>query len=516
MLTRSLRGLAALLAAASFLACSDSPENTPDAGTSPPADSGTDSGTPGDGGTDDAGSGVSFRPIVHTIDENGQVSVGQVGAWLDFPEPAALVPGGLDDGGVKVYAARHVGGGYFIPDVPQGHYLLRFNDTHLWTDARQVELRHTMVQRPSLEWEVPAGTALDLSISGLAPWNEGGDMLRLSAPNGGPVIEDLRLSAAVHFGGSPPAPGATQVDVRVSQFFTRLDGARGDSLWVQQLSEIAGIDGEHPYKRVVRSFHQPAVPFTPGQVTPLAVALSGGTERMVSFSLDRTAFAQQLRGGHPEASGLTSMAWSIGARPGAEPFARYPNNPELAFAYVYDTEPLVPFDVSFLDAFPGHWRRVASVATTADVRLTSSSGSFTHLLSLQRHDTLEEVGETGTLAPRLGPVRNLRINGQGATGELTGVGVTPTVSWDPPALGTATRYFVQVTPLVREGQFFSEGVQSPAIATSTTELRLPPGWVSGTHFVVKVTATRGAGTRSPTEGMLPLDLAEASTGILSP
>jgi hypothetical protein len=463
---------------------------------------------PEDSGTDIVGEGVRFEPVVHFIDESGHVQVWQAGASIGEPEPAALVPGGLPDGGVKVYSARHVGiDGYAIPGVPEGPYFLRFNGTHLWTDARQVKLHRTLVQRSSLDWTVPAGTALDLRVSGLVPWQPA-DILRLSAPNGSIPAEDLRLSTATDFGGSLPQPGATQFDVRVSRFVTLLDGAQGDSLWVQQLSESPGIDGGHAFTRVVRSFHQPAVPLTPGQAIPLDVGLTGGNERSVSFSLDVAAFETQLRGAHAKSGGLRSINWAIGARPGAEPFARLGSAPELAFASTSIDVPLAPYTVSFLDAFPEHWRRVAHVSSSTQVRLTSGAATYSSTLFLGRYDTLEGLTEAGTLAPRLGPVRNLRINGQSASDGLTGVGSTPTVSWDPPELGTATRYFIHVTPL--------GGSLRAHVVTSETQVRLPLGLVPGTQFLVKVTATRGAGTASPYEGELPLDLAEAITGILSP
>ncbi|MBZ4416824.1 fibronectin type III domain-containing protein [Myxococcus sp. RHSTA-1-4] len=506
--------MVALFATVSLLACSSEPEVDTDAGTPPPDDSGTSEET--DSGTEPVGEGIRFNPTVHIIDERGQGAVMQTGAWTDAPSPAALVPGGLPDGGVRVYPARHVGvEGYVVPGVPEGEYLLRFNDTLLVTDARQVELRSTMVQRPSLEWSVPTGTALDLRVSGLAPWRSS-DILRLSSPNGSTPMEDLRLSTAEHFGGTLPTAGATGLDVRVSRFLSLLDGSKGDSLWVQQLSESAGIDGGHSFTRVVRSFHQPAVPLTPGTATSLDVALTGGTERTVSFSVDGAAFAAQLEATHPDAQGLGSLNWAIGARPGAEAFARLGSHPELAFASTSIDVPLAPYTVSFLDAFPEHWRRVAHVSSSTRVRLTSGGAAYQRTLVLQRADTLEGLVEAGTLAPRLGPVRNLRINGQDATAARSGVGTTPLVSWDPPELGTATRYFVRVTPLLQQGAGFTAGTSRTLLVTSKTEVRLPPGLVSGSHFVVTVTATRGAGTRSPHEGELPLDMAEATTGILSP
>lgn len=176
MSNRTQPRLAALLAAVSLLACASFPDDETDAGPPPAADSGTDAG---DSGTEPVGETIRFNPTVRIIDESGTVTVLQEGAWIGEEAPAALVPGGLSDGGLRVYPAQHVGAdGYVVEGVPEGYYLLRFNNTHLWTDARQVELRSTQVQRSDLDWTVPAGTALDLRITGLAPWQPSDSLQR--------------------------------------------------------------------------------------------------------------------------------------------------------------------------------------------------------------------------------------------------------------------------------------------------------------------------------------------------
>ncbi len=505
------------LVAWSTLACSPSPENPPDAGTTAP-DAGTpsssnDAGT--DGGDLPTGPGVRFNPLVRIVDEGSQVTEMQEGAYLDSPPPAALVPDG--DGGFQEFRARHVGvDGYVIPGVAEGPYYLRFNDTYLWTDEREVQLRTTIVQRPDLNWSVPAGTALRLKATGLVPW-QATDLLRLSAPNGGSASEDRRFSTAEDFGGTPPAPGATQLDVRIAGFVTLPEGSKGDSLWVQQLSGSPGLDGGLPFTALVRSTQQTAFTLVPGETTSLDVALAEqGQQRTLAFTVDGAAFQAQARATHPEASGLNSLSWAIGTRPGSEPFARLGSHPELAFASVPIDVPLAPYTVRYRDAFPGSWLKVGHVSARTLARLTSGTSSWSHPLSVARYEQVGAMEVAGTLAPRLGPPRNVRINGQPASGPLSGVGGSPVVSWDAPELGTPTRYFVHVVLLRPQGNGFVPQPGRAYVVTSGTEVRLPPALVAGgSPFVLKVTAARGAGTRSPYEGELPLDVAETTTGILT-
>ena len=108
------------------------------------------------------------------------------------------------------------------------------------------------------------------------------------------------------------------------------------------------------------------------------------------------------------------------------------------------------------------------------------------------------------------PARNLRVNGVDAA---KGLGGAPVLSWDPPALGPATRSFVSILKYVRGRYTLSESGRY--LITTGTELQLPPEVLPGGSFVIKVTAAGGAGTYSPHEGTLPLDVAEAGTGLLS-
>ena len=479
-----------------------------------------------DGGNDvDAGveetvyPSVRFNPIARFVDESGAVYSGQAGAWLGFGAPAALIPDAMAAGGFRSSLAIHAGiEGYVIPNVPEAAYYLRFNDTYVWSDARQQDLVSTLVQRHDLDWSVPTGTGVQLHVTGLAPW-KASDMLRLSSPNGGTPMEDRRLVTPEDFGGTAPTVGATQLDVRFTRFLTLLEGGKGDSLWVQQLSERPAVESAQPYTATVRSFRQPAFSLVARQVAPLDAPLEGGTERHVSFAVNVAAFDTVAQGAHPAAKGprlgrTTGHFWAIGARPGAEPFARLGANPELAFAPVSIDLERAQYEVSFLDAFPQEWRRVMMFSTGAMVSYGTAENPTLHPFLIQRYDTLDDVPTGAPLAPRLGAPRNLRVNGAPASGTLTGIGRSPVVSWDPPALGTPTRYFVELLTYAPGRNLSSTGKY---LITGGTELRLPAEVVpTDSGFVIKVVATRNAGTRSPYEGELPLDLAEAATGLLTP
>ena len=99
-------------------------------------------------------------------------------------------------------------------------------------------------------------------------------------------------------------------------------------------------------------------------------------------------------------------------------------------------------------------------------------------------------GLFGSVAPRVGPVRDPSIDGMDATAELTVPSTTPTVRWSPPAIGAPDAYIVSV---YRVGG----GLTGRLVASFTTaqpELALPAGVMEAgqTHYL-RITAEQDAG-----------------------
>jgi hypothetical protein len=95
--------------------------------------------------------------------------------------------------------------------------------------------------------------------------------------------------------------------------------------------------------------------------------------------------------------------------------------------------------------------------------------------ALATPQTLLVDGSRPTIAPRVGPAQDVRINGLPATGKLTGVGQSPVVSWTPPSLGVASRYTLRVYELVATATGGTSRVTVANLSTPQTQLRLPPG-----------------------------------------
>jgi hypothetical protein len=85
------------------------------------------------------------------------------------------------------------------------------------------------------------------------------------------------------------------------------------------------------------------------------------------------------------------------------------------------------------------------------------------------------VASTLSLAPLLGKVRNVRINGRPTTGPLSGLGTTMKITWDAPALGTVTGYTVYIRDVSGAEESHDAEVK---LGAAQRELTLRPEWVS--------------------------------------
>ncbi len=126
------------------------------------------------------------------------------------------------------------------------------------------------------------------------------------------------------------------------------------------------------------------------------------------------------------------------------------------------------------------------------------------------------VGAT-EMAPMISPVRNVRVNGDSAAVARTGVGRSPTVSWDAPSLGTASSYAVTIQPIVRDGAGFRI-VAASTFRTTGTSIKLPAFATGAGSYVLTVTAISSGDrdlTQRPLIGSLPYASADYVTAQIT-
>jgi hypothetical protein len=122
------------------------------------------------------------------------------------------------------------------------------------------------------------------------------------------------------------------------------------------------------------------------------------------------------------------------------------------------------------------------------------------------------------ITPSISPVQNAQINGQSLDAAAAGVGTSPTVTWQPPAIGTATSYRVVVSAV----EASSMGVNVRPVATlhtRSTSIRIPAPVMTSGSYVLTITAIAAGGadlTSRPFVGALPYASADHVTALITP
>jgi hypothetical protein len=243
--------------------------------------------------------------------------------------------------------------------------------------------------------------------------------------------------------------------------------------------------GGETYKAIGKVY-KPA-PFTmfDGQMTTLTGSFEDVPPKTLSIDFKRSAFAGLAKEIHPSITLPTTNLYAYSESGGATQTAGL-SPTVLDFSSI--AEPVTDFagDLSYGNPFPSAWGLVAS--GRADVTLSvmlPGAASPNELSGSVYCRTLFKDGAPVTLAPRLGPVKNILVNGQATVDWLKGAGLKPTVSFSPPATGTAKVYHVLVRKLDPKGTSKLAG----SVSTPETSVVLPDGILkAGGYYYVRVVA----------------------------
>jgi hypothetical protein len=176
-------------------------------------------------------------------------------------------------------------------------------------------------------------------------------------------------------------------------------------------------------------------------------------------------------------------------------------------------------DVRATNAFPTEWARAAEVSLSFPVPIVVPGGMKPAIInaSSRRVDLADNLLD-GPVMPVLGPPGAVTIAGRAASEPLTDVGLTPTVSFSAPSLGTPTLYVV----FVRLLSATVENVTWSTVATIYTEetsFRMPPELLNrGQSYSLSVMAlaAKGAAIGSPFRRGFPYASADHVTARISP
>ncbi|HEX4382662.1 MAG TPA: hypothetical protein VH083_06925 [Myxococcales bacterium] len=448
-----------------------------------------------------------------------------------------VIPDATQPSGYKAVAVTVGADSTFsVPGVPFGDYFIQVDlvssrilgsDTVLVSDRMLYEastntpdLSMVLAKRAGASPINALGsddTMTTLSFSGLAPISSQ-DTFKFFATQ-------YFLNANFPERELSPAPdaGSTQFSAGIfwdeRAFGVRPVAAKGDAEYViqrRQTTDAGVTDQETLSFAKVSDFTY--VDGGPNSMTAVFAAPSqtGALPSELQFS----AFDAMSDAIHPDAGGSTAdFTQPTIAVVGIPHSATFPNQP---ITLMPGPPIIVDFglDSEFLiDQAPQafQFKSLAFPSPTADVTLSPAAASFPHFLDANWQESAEVLyfwdvplagSATNTftmtgggfyrsfappaqlpspVAPQLGPPSAPLLNGTNAFNFQTGVGTQPTISWSPPALGTASKYFVTVVPAT---SFKDNDIASLTVVLyDKTSLKLPDGFLkAGTPYCGIITA----------------------------
>jgi hypothetical protein len=272
------------------------------------------------------------------------------------------------------------------------------------------------------------------------------------------------------------------------------DAGKGDVVWFYQAAHRTVGSGAAAavYRPATKFARVSSLTLSDGAAATLDVPLApvpqtGNMSADVRYS-QFAALAPQV---NPAATS-DQFALDVFAMPhGVE----YPNQPQdsmvvrpLLLGFDFTHAAAVPPDTNYGVLTYGQfsdrplWQEFRQILYMYDVPVTTPGASpFTTTAFLLALDSMSPAPPT-PIAPMLGPVQAPQIGAKNLFAPQSAVGLQPTISWSPPALGSATSVVVAIDDV-------SSGAVLRATVRSGRSFRVPPGFlVAGRTYQVTLTA----------------------------
>ena len=450
---------------------------------------------------------VSGHEIVHY--KNASVPVNLSGGSV-----AALVPNGT--GGYKRIPGTGTSTGTFsIPNVPTGFYLLQLGSgKYLWTSNSTINADSYQNYRSTAAGASP-GTTFTTDVANLNPWRDT-DYFEVMAPNscGGDFLT-----------GTAGLAGETTFKGTFGYSNNLIDYTKGDHTYVTQL--ITQPVGGYDFTALGRYFAPSNFVLANGGNTKLTgtfeTITSNQTFRANINGADLAAQALKL---HPGSTLILSKIY-LDAYPGSLSEGPTFCLPDLV---VYDllldpTKKLVTANadlgnVSYGNPFPSTWPLLSGYFYIAQANYLAPGATKTAAWWNVFGDwTTTMPTTTSPITPLVGMVTNPTVAGVNFFNNHTGIGLTPTLRWAPPKVGTANYYNVTVSQLVNSGGS-TQILGLATLQTQSTSITIPPGLLSsGKAYVFAIAARYCAGVNmavTPYVCGATGAYAYASSGIMQP
>ena len=423
-------------------------------------------------------------------------------------------------------------GTFEIPDVaPTGPYWLRFidgkavrGDLYLWTDATEIDLGRDVVGTTTAR-ATSASTFVQVDATGMAPW---------SIATGDWLMAGLGYWSAIDtfFAGNVPQPGETALSNLTYVW-------QGEPVTPSADPTFVELQPRHD-DALAMDYNSPVKAFTP---KPLGIA-DGATTHITGTFTDvpmvdipvrwaRSAFFAQVDAMHAPGceQDLGLERYWVQALPGQGAHGALQLTGVNEFAGIVDSGPRVIDDV-VLDGetdlngtvhvgnpYPADWL-YAKFSLIFDITCPLATG-------ITPGGGVAEIGVLTTdlataAVPLVGPVSAVEIAGRDLGVPQNAVGLDPTISWSPPALGTPTSYEIHISEVDRSGLggFMIHEDAELIVPGDVTSITLPHDVLAtGTIYELRIRAITRTGqqtTTAPFRSGMPVGYADFTTSFFEP
>jgi hypothetical protein len=431
---------------------------------------------------------------------------------------AALDP---NNGFAAIAGIGNANGTFSIPNVPAtGTLYVKSGRNYFVVDGRPTfDLGYELMARPDYATATTSPTNLTFSISNLASW-QSGDAIGFFSIGGGAAWNWIDQTG----GTNPPGTGATTLNMTADM--TRAtdpylpSASKGDVSWLLQYT-IGTSSGGMQYAQLTRYVRDTTINMTDGKPTTMSGSFTAVNPNKTtpSFNYQRSAWAAFSGLVNPSAT-INDNFFGVLVNYAPSGAAGIDLEPVLAVNYTDAlTTDLNVGMMSYANPFPSTWAELLQVFTKYHVSYMAPGATTALDLYPSVGQEVLLSGAPTTVSPTLGPAQSIKIGGQSASTQLSGVGLTPTISWSAPAVGTPQAYSVWVYHLTNSNGTTQRSTAA-VLYTKATSVTVPPNVLtSGNTYYVAISAlTSGTVdlTYSPYRSRLPYAWANALTATFTP
>ncbi|MCE9571872.1 MAG: hypothetical protein K8W52_01830 [Deltaproteobacteria bacterium] len=447
--------------------------------------------------------------VVH--DEAGRTTRFPIG--LHDTSVSAQFPDG--DGWDVRDGVTRADGSFAIDDAVDGDYWLEVYDVIsdqrqlLWTNATSLAFEEHGVGRGDVTLAGPSTTLTLGPIDGLDPAQDG-DSLDFSSGN---------LGIATFVPGVPQ-PGDTTVQTRRAWAGRPLiSAARHDRITLTQVRERVDADTGVAYHTPIKSVTFDAIEQRDGQDT--AVTGTFATPPTLTYELNwkRSAFAAASADANPRVGPVADEQFYLRAMPGGPAYG----TSVFAPAVMVTGAPLPgtgDFDRTFElgQPYPATWLfNDFTMTFPVPLAVPGNPGVETALPANVEVNTSELPSAEHPVVPLVSPPRAPRIAQRDLFTDQTGVGLTPTLSWTAPAVGTPTAYIIQVLRWELDFEAASFAPQGTLVVPGdVTSVRMPAHMLEPSrHYVLIIEALQQQDQDVRTHGLYTVQVPYGSAQLVT-